>query len=361
MSLLNFLSSKKTVFTLDVGSRFIKAAEFISSEDQLILKNFHMEECPPQALDRGNVVEKELLSKALSSLFVKKVKIGSKYELIQAIGGSSVITGTLNIPQSEHENVKSENIRLEVSQYLPVDLNEVYYVVMDLPRHKDDLENVETIFLIAIKKETLANFNLVAGAASLKVSVDYPSVLALGNSFVMNHKNDINPEQYNIILNIGFRSLTFCVMRGEHLVFSRELIIGVENYMIEIQNELGVSYKEAQSLLDTACKNDSVPDQVMHIIQNYNSLCCREISVGMDYFLNYSPKADFSAVYANGGGKMIPQLKSKISENLNLPVHDLQTLRAIKTQGFTKQRIQELQPFLGICTGLAQTKLIRKK
>ena len=362
MSLFNLLlSSKKTFYTLDIGSRFIKVAEFNISEDQLTLTQFHIEECPPQALDRGNITEHKALSQALLSFFSKKVKLPSKYNLILSIGGSSVITGALNIPKSKHQDIRDENIKLEASQYLPVDLTEVYYIHLNLPQCESESEDVESIFLIAIKKEALSNFNLSMRGASLKSSADYPSVLALGNNFVMNHKNEIKPTKYAIILDIGFRNISFCVMRGEHLVFSRELFIGIENYVIEIQNELGVSYKEAQSLLDTACKSDSVPEPVIHAVQNYNSLCCKEISVGIDYFLNYSPQVDFSGIYVTGGGKNIPQLKSKISQHLNLPVHNLQTLRSVKTKGFKKQRIKELQPFLGVSVGLAQTKLIKNK
>ena len=361
MGLLNFLSAKKNFFTLDIGSRFIKIAEFSFSEDQLILKNFQMEECPPQALDRGNIVEHEELSKALSHLFNKKIKIDAKAEVMQAIGGSSVITGTLNVPYSDQQNIKNENIKLEVSQYLPVDLNEVYYTIINLPRYKGDPENEESIFLIAIKKNALSNFNSVINSASAKTDVDYPAVLALGNSFVANHKEEIQPQQYNVLLDIGFRNLSFCVMREDHLVFSRELIIGAENYLIEIQNLLGLSYKEAKNLLDSVCKNDSIPDQVMHVVQNYNSLCCKEVSVGIEYFLNYFPNSSISAMYVTGGGKEIPQIKTALSKNTGLPVHDLQTLRLVKTKGFTKERIKELQPFLGVCVGLAQTKLVKKK
>ena len=361
MGLLNFLSSKKNFFALDIGSRFIKVAEFSATEDQLVLTNFQMEECPPQALDRGNVVEQELLSKALSNLFKKKIKIDPKSEIMQAIGGSSVITGTLSVPHSEHANVKSENIKLEVSQYLPVDLSEVHYTCMSLPRYKGDPENEESIFLIAIKKEALSNFNVAMNKISIKTDVDYPAVLALGNSFVANHKKEIKPQQFNVILDIGFRNLSFCVMREDHLVFSRELIIGAENYLVEIQNELGLSYKEAQNLLDTACKNDSIPDQVIHIIQNYNSLCCKEVAVGIEYFLNYFPKSSITAMYVTGGGKEIPQIKTALSKTSGLPVYDLQTFRSIKTKGFTKERIKELRPFLGVCVGLAQTKLVKKK
>ena len=359
MSLLSFLSSKKTIYALDIGSRFIKVAEFDVSEDQIVLTNFQMETCPPQALDRGNVVDYQILSQSLSSVFFKKIKVTGKYELIQAIGGSSVITGTLNIPKTGNSTIRNETIRLEVSQYLPVDLKEVYYLVIDLPDFGEQ-DNVESVFVIAIKKESLSNFNLAIRTASLNTSVDYPSMLALSNCFVLNHKNEINRDQYVILLDIGFQKLDFCVMRGESLVFSREFPVGVENYVLEIQNELGVSYKESQSLLDTTYKNDSVPESVMHIVQNYNSLCCKEISMGMDYFFNYFPQAVCSSAYLTGGGKSIPQLKSQISKKLNLPTHDLQTLRSVKTKGFTKQRIKELQPLLATCVGLVQTKIKKK-
>ena len=341
-----------------MGSRYLKAAQFTLVDRKPVLTHFEMIPTPAQAMDKSTLVDSQLIQASLKHLLYKQVQYSNKCKVVLGIGGSAIVTRKLSIIKSDHISVKKENIRFEASQHLPFDLEQTEYVTIDLPHMEDDDPNMNSVFLIAMQNKDLNIYNLCTHDVSVKTDVIFPSLLSLQYVLSENYEQ-IEKSHYTLILDIGFQTTGFYVVRNRHMVFSRDLFIGTQSYLKEIQSRLGVSYDEAQNLLDTVCKEESVPNEAMEIIQNHNMVVAQEISTGMEYFFNYFSKASISKVCVTGGGRNIPGLQSEISQRMQSDMENLQVFRNIQTKGFSKKKLTDLHSFAGICVGLALSQTSR--
>ncbi len=334
-----------------MGSRYLKAAQFTVVDRRPILTHFEMVPTPTQAMDKSTLSDSQLIHKELKTLLYQQIKYHNKYKVILGIGGAGIVTRKLSIIRSDHSNVKRENIRFEASQHLPFDVEQAEYVTVDLPHMEDDDPNMDSVFLIAMQNKDFNTYNLCTHDLAVRTDVIFPSLLSLQYVFSENYKK-LEKSDYVLILDVGFQTTGFYVIRNFHVIFSRDLFTGTQSYVQEIQRRLGVSYDEAQNLLDTVCKGESVPNEVMEVIQHHNSVVAQEISIGMEYFLNYF-NASISKICVTGGGRNIPELQSEISQKMHLEVENLQVFRSIQTKGFSKKKLADLHSFAGVCVGLA--------
>ncbi len=351
MGLSNLLFPKKAMITVDMGSRYLKAAHFAVADKRPVLTHFEMISTPHQAMDKGVLSDSSLISKELKTLLHQRVQYHNKCKVVLGIGGAGIVTRKLSIIRSSHTHVRKENIRFEAAQHLPFDVEQAEYVHVDLPHMEDDDPHMDSVFLIAMQNKDFSIYNLCTHDIAVRTDVIFPSLLSLQQILLENYKT-IDKSDYVLLLDIGFQTAGFYVVRNFHVVFSRELFTGSYLYVQEIQRRLGVNFDEAQTLLDTACKGENTPSEVMEIIQNYNSTVSQEISIGMEYFLNYF-NADISKIFVTGGGRNIPGLKSEISKKMHLDIEDLQVFRSLQTKGFSKKKLADLQSFAGVCVGLA--------
>ena len=352
MGLSDLFFPKKTLITVDMGSKYIKAARFTIVDRRPVLTHCEMAAMPAQVMDKSTLLDHQPVHPILKDLLYQQMQYQNQCKVVLGIGGSAVVTRKLSVIRTDHDSVKKENIRFEASQHLPFDIEQAEYVTIDLPCMEDDDPHMDSVFLIAIQNKDFSAYNLCIYEASVRTDVIFPSVLSLQYVVSENYKN-LDPSEYVLILDIGFQTTGFYILRNSHVLFSRDLFTGAQSYVQEIQRRLGVNNDEAQNLLDTACKGESIPDEVMGVIQNYNSTAAQDISLGMEYFLNYFPKAVVSKILATGGAYNIPGLQSEISQKMNLSLQNLQIFRGIQTKGFSKKKLADLNSFASVCVGLA--------
>lgn len=360
MVLSRLFFPKKTLITVDMGSRYLKVAQFAIVDRKPVLTHFEMSPTPASAMDKSTLIDSQLVHAPLKHLLYKQVQYSSKCKVVLGIGGSAIVTRKLNIIKSDHISVKKENIRFEASQHLPFDIEQTEYVSIDLPHMEDDDPNMDSVFLIAMQNKDFNTYNICTHDIAVQTDVVFPSLLSLQYVLSENYKN-LEKSNYVLILDIGFQTTGFYVIRNFHVVFSRDLFTGTQSYLQEIQRRLGVNYDEAQNLLDTVCKGESVPDEAMEIIRNHNSVVAQEISTGMEYFFNYFSKAAISKVCVTGGGRNVPGLQSEISQRMQSDIENLQVFRNIQTKGFSKKKLTDLHSFAGTCVGLALSQTVSSR
>ena len=359
MGLSDFLFPKKTMVSLDLGSRYLKVACFNIVGKQPIMTHFEMAKTPSGAMSKGGLIEGGLIQKELHNT-VRKINYKKNFKTLLSIGGPSVMTRKLNIVQSDEPEIRKENIHFEAEQYLPFDIQDSEYVTIDLPSD-DPNSNTNSVFFIAVHNNTLNTYHLCMSGVSVKVNVIYPAVLALRHTVLSSHKKSFeNSNEFSLLLDVGFQTTGFYVLKGEYTVFSRELFTGTSLFAASIQKRMSVSEAEALNLLDAICKNQPAPDEALEAVQERESVFFREMALGVEYFLNYFTQAKIAKGYVTGGGSHIPGLSSELSRRMGIPIQDLQVFRSIRTKGFSKKKIQEIQSFSGICVGLALSQFQNK-
>lgn len=360
MNLFEFFFPKDKIITLDVGSKYIKAAHFTMSGKQPVLTHFEMTPCPSKAMEKGVLTEGAVIHEPLKELLIKKLKWNSRKKLFLSAPGSIVLTKIINVPKSEEE-VMSEHIKYEASQYLPYNVEEANYNYIELSGLSKD-PNMQTYFFVAVKKKSIGLYSSCLFNIQVKPEAIDTEFFALQRVFARNQsKKHILKTENILILDVGFQTVGFYVLRGSQVIFSRNLLSGLQSYLMEIQNSLGLSSYESQSLLNTACKGNDIPDDVIKVIQNYHSTFCREISMGKEYFLNYFPDEELSKCCITGGGADLPELQTELSRRLEMKIKQLEIFRNIQTRGFSRKKLKEIQAFSGVCIGLALRFLYKEK
>lgn len=351
--IFDFIFSKKIIFALDIGSKYIKAGRFNIADNKLVMTHFEMVETPSGAVDKGVLVESALIHDTLDNLLFKKLNwSGKKSKFILSISGKSIITKIIEIPKTESKITK-EHVVLEIGQYLPFDIEEAHYDYIELPFLSKDA-SMKSIFFIATNRKIINVYNLCLGNLLINVDSIDASLFSLQRVFTSGYKNSTPFTDENIlILDLGFSVTGFIVMRNNYVIFSRGLISGVSSYLNEIQRTLSVNLHEAHNLLKTACTGQTTPDEVMMVIENHHSHFYRDISMGMEFFLNYFQNNTISKCFITGGGMMLPGLKEELSRRMEVDVHDLTIFRNIQTKGFSKKKLVEIQPFSSNCVGMA--------
>ena len=150
--MFSFFSYKKIIYTLDIGRKYIKAACFEKVDNKkLIMTQFEMIPTPAGAMDKGVIIDDSALYDALNNLLFKKLKYQLKAKMIIAISGKSVITKKIEVPKTESKVLK-EYVNLEVSQYLPFDIEDSHFDYVELPFLSQN-SSMQTIFFVATHKK----------------------------------------------------------------------------------------------------------------------------------------------------------------------------------------------------------------
>lgn len=343
-----FLFPKKHTITLDIGFKFIKAARFQVTDKHPILVQFEMVPTPKGSVSRGEVVDNDVLQHALENLLIQKMQYNSKNKVNMGISGKSIITRKIDIPQSEEKLIK-DHVHWEANQYLPCDIEEVNYDYQILPFTFE--QGMTSIFFVSSNKKTIHDYIHCLSNLSIGVDVMDTMFFALQRVF---SKVQQNASQSNVLLlDIGAQKTDFTIVKnGQNVIFTRELFIGSDAFVEEIQMTLGVTKEEAEDLFISACNGSSVPSDVTRVIEARMPHFCSEILVGQEYFNNHFHNEVIAESYMTGGSIYTPQLQESLTKQLELPVSPLPVLRGFQTKGFSKERLESIQPFIGGCLGL---------
>ena len=350
--MFDFLFPKRKIVTLDLGSRFIKAAGFELSGKQIIMTHFEMAPTPFEAVENGSLRDGQMIQNELELILFDKMKIKKNQKTLLSIGGKSIITRKIEIPKSELK-ITQEHVRWEASQYLPYNIEDANYGYIELPFLSED-SAMRSIFLVAIDKNTVNTYMMCLNALPVNVDAIEASLFARQRVLSASRPSPpLKPEENILILDLGWKITGFTVIRSGHVIFSRDLFTGSASYESAIQREMAVEPHEAQSFISAMCKEQAVPSEAVSIVKNHHPHFCREALMGLEFFLNYFPEDKISKCYLIGGGSVLPGLKAALAERMNIQTSFLAFLRGVQTRGFSKKRLKEIQPFASVCVGIA--------
>ena len=359
MSLIEFFFPKERIVTIDIGSQYIKGAQFYLSGKNPVMTHFEILPTPPGSFEKGVLTDDNRVDVILSEMLKKKMKINSLTKLLVSIQGSNIFTRVLQTPNYKGDMLK-EYIRFQGGQYIPYDLSEVSYSYEELHCFKKSKSNKNFIF-VAVNKDHLEDYASLFINSGFRIHKIRPSFFCLEETFGKNNPKKKNLSDENtLILDIGYQTSGFHILKENQSIFSRYFVTGLEFYLEEIQNQLGVTLKEAQSLLKSVCTEKNIPNKVEKVIQNYHSIFCREICMGLEYFANYFPEAHVHKGFLTGGGAHLVGLRKELSQRMEVNIEVLPVFRNTQTKGFSRKKLEEIHNFAGVCVGLALGHVHRK-
>ena len=289
-------SKLKKSLGLDIGSFAVKIVELSSSSDKMSVSAF-------------GTVSIVNLSRQEAADSIKKLLVQSGVTLKEAaisVSGSSVIERFITLPKMDEEALKGA-IKFEAEKLIPFDMSEC---VID---HKilggDDRENKISVLLVAVKKDHLFSRVKLAEEAGLTVRLVDVDMFAAANAFMKCFKNPA--DKTVAILNMGASLTNISILRGEGVLFARDLAVGGNDFNSAISRVLSLDAGAAEEL--KLSPGEKIQDVIGSVKPVLNSLL-DEVKLSFSYYENQTGK-EIDEIYITGGGSAIVGLADAFQEN----------------------------------------------
>ncbi len=351
-------NGKTPVIGIDLGSGFIKMAQFKETSKGLSLVNFGLLPVPEGAIQEGRIIRAKEVADSIKELLKFHSFMGNR--IVAAVSGQLVIVKELlmeNLPDNE----LSEAIKWEMEKFLPFAIDKAifdYQILSKVVTEEDGSEKLD-ILSVAAPLEAVQSIVDVLKSADLDpvaIEVEAFSELRL-LKFIPNfdlEKNDV----LLVVVNIGHNYTSLNMIDSGIVRFSRTLPLGGKKLTEAIAQYSGKSFEEAEAykkeVFDLNNQNDPVVSAVEQLI---NSLSL-EIKRSIDFYYNkYNEgKTMKTVILLEGGSANLKGLSKYIEESTGHPtgINKLFTdIAYFDPNLFTLEYLQEMAPIFSISTGLA--------
>jgi type IV pilus assembly protein PilM len=209
-----------------------------------------------------------------------------------------------------------------------------------------------SVLLVATKKDKLNDYANAVREAGLVPKVVDVDAFAIENMYCVNY--EMLPGELTALVNIGASVMNINILKGGTSAFTRDITIGGNRYTERLQQDLGLSYDEAEAAkkgqlsgVDEAAVNTAIGAVDMEVAS--------EIGRSFDYFRTTSSYDDITKILLSGGCAKIKTLPSRISEHLSLETTLADPFRSLDVTGLrmSPEELGETAPSAGVVVGLA--------
>lgn len=343
--------SKENLLGLDIGSGSIKILQLKETKGKLKAERFGVKALPAEMIVDGAIMDGLGVVTAIKELAGEQ-KLKNK-NVALSISGTSVIVKKITLPLMPEEELEKQ-IKFEAEQYIPFDINDVYldfHILAQqgqLPEGQTEME----VLLVATKKDKLNDYANAVREAGLTPKVVDVDAFAMENMYCANY--DVSPAELTALVNIGASVMNINILKGGMSVFTRDITIGGNRYTERIQQDLGLSYEDAD-----AAKKGKLPNANTTVlgeaITAVDMEMATEIGRSFDYFRTTSPDDDIARIILCGGCTKIKSLPARISEQVGIAATVADPFSKIDTTGLTmdSEELAEVAPDAAVVVGLA--------
>ncbi|MBT4761243.1 MAG: type IV pilus assembly protein PilM [Bdellovibrionaceae bacterium] len=302
----------KNILGLDIGTSTIKIAELSSSRSKVTLNRFSIMSTPIESVASAEFTEVFPISEVIMEM-LKELKSKRKQVCI-GLFGPSIVVKKISIPEMDHSLV-AEQIRWEAEQYIPFELSEVnvdFHILNNSTVGPGSMD----VLLIASRHHQIVKMVEIAESSSLTCSHLDVSGFALANCYFNNYTP--NNATVTALLNIGANFTNFVVVKGEDVIFCRDIPIGGIMYTAEIQKVMNVDFDEAEALKLNVDVGGGVPSELSQALEGAHELVCDEIQGSFEFFSNTANGLSIQSCYITGGASRTPGLLEYLSRSLGI-------------------------------------------
>lgn len=183
----------------------------------------------PQDMMSEGVIQDVSMFRSLLASKLKENKISTKKALF-VLNSARIATREVEIPAVKDKQIK-EMIKMNASDYFPVDLEQYQLVHEILERVEGEAEKKIRVSVIAVPKDLIRSYELLANACKLQlVGLDYT-----GNAIKQLMLREI-PGEVKATVKIDENMTILTVMDGEHVKLQRIINYGIAEAIEEIQD-----------------------------------------------------------------------------------------------------------------------------
>ena len=244
-----------------------------------------------------------------------------------AVPGHLALSKFIKTPSVAKEK-RSKIIAFEATENIPYPLEEV---VWDHAVVSDDGFDLE-VMLTAVKFDAMQSLCTAADAVGFPVERAIPASLALLNSYRYNYPNVTDSI---IVVNVGARTTNLLFVEGERF-YVRTLALAGNAVTQAIADELRIDFASAETLkVQVLSGRSDLPanSPSRAIVQRAASSFASRLQIEVTRSaVNHRRQSGGSApvtLYITGGGSLIDELPTILSEKLRVPVERFEALRNV--------------------------------
>lgn len=314
----------KNCIGLDIGSSSVKAIELKETSKGMVLQSFGIEPLPSQTIVEGAVMDQNALVDAIRRL---RARVGLRgKQVATAVAGNSVIIKKIQVPPMTREEL-AEQIPWEAEHHLPFPKDEVE-IDHEVLLEQNAAGQME-LMLVAAKKEIIADYTNVIRAAKLEAAVVDVSPFAIQNAFEVAY--GWNQNEGIALIKVGASLSSVNIVIGGQSVFTRDVPSGGNAITEEIQQQLRVSWEEAEGFKVAATGTDEieVPPEVSSIVSQAADALAGKIQRSIDFYLASGTQSSLAQIYLCGGTAKVPALVQMLYEKSRIPVEVMDPFRRL--------------------------------
>jgi type IV pilus assembly protein PilM len=340
-----------SIVGLDIGHGVLRGAEVAtSSRGKPKLLHFHEVTFPVEAAREGEVVEQDVLVRAMKQLW-SGGKFGTK-DVVIGIGNQRVLTRDLAVPKVPLDRIR-ELLPFQVQDHLPIPVADA---VLDFYPVSEGLSDsgpvINGLLVAAAKSAVLANINATQAAGLNPIDVDLiPFALARALLHGDTGRGTV------ALVNVG--AVTTCVVVATNGIpqFVRIIPSGGQDVTNALISTNGLNAASAEEIKGTkglvrvaydaasAAESDTVFRSAEDLLST--------IKATLTFYVNNRPHDPIAGLVLSGGGSRLRGFGAALEEVLRLQV-DLgdPTVRFTVGRGVDTLKLPRILPTMGVAVGL---------
>lgn len=248
-----------------------------------------------------------------------------------AVPGHLALTKFIKTPSVAPEK-RGKIVSFEATENIPYPLTEVVWDHVVVADDNFDLE----VMLTAAKFDAMQALCSAADAAGFPVERATPAGLALYHAFRYNYPNVTDSV---IVVNVGARSTNLLFVEGERF-YLRTLAVAGNSVTQTIAEELKIDFASAETLkVQVLSGHSDLPANspsrgaVQRAASAFATRLTLEITRSTVNHRRQSGGSAPTTIYITGGGSLIAELPSVLSEKLHAPVERYRSLKNVDLAG----------------------------
>jgi type IV pilus assembly protein PilM len=308
-----YFYTDKPLFGFDIGHGSVKVMQLEPGAQKSTIKGYGTANFDIKALDEGVIVDPETIAGSVRELFKHHLvgEITTK-RAAMALPGYRTFTRSIQLPKLG-EGELQEAVQLEVEQYAPLPLQDLY---LDYAQVGQTAENTE-FFVVAVPKKIVDSYLVLADMLGLDVILIEPTMAACARFFAQDkHSGDTT-----VILDFGSMTASISIFDKTILATSTVPAGGLV-FTEAIRNKLQVDMEKAGQIktrhgLDVSQYQKEVIEALAPVLEKLSVEIRRMLRY---YEERYGNKKGINQVVMLGGGANMPGLSNYLTDLLKAPV-----------------------------------------
>ena len=378
------------VLGIEIGQNFTRVVEidYKTKKNPKIYNIFDF--ATPQDMMADGVIQDVSMFRSLLATKLKENKVSTK-KVLFVLNSARIATREVEIPAVKDKQIK-EMITMNASDYFPVDLEQYQIVHEVLDRIEVDGDKKIKVSVIAVPKDLIRSYELLANACKLQlVGLDYT-----GNAIKQLMIQEI-PGEIKATVKVDENMTLLTIMDGNEVKLQRIINYGIAEAIEEIQDsEIFGEYMSFSQAMDIArrrtcisIRSDGTLEEQRPLNPDEHSIDAERINIlrgnvtmalsslisslsrVIDYYQSRNPEKPIEKIFLIGMGADFSGLSKLLTAELNYKVIPLQQFEGIyinknlKTSNFKVAEYftcigASLNP-LDIVSGSKSTKISKTK